>query len=165
MNKKWEIRRVSTPERIFDKIKEEMAQPVGVVLFGADCEFKNEVVGEVAKGLVNSALFRLGGDDLPSSYLKMQIPQRCTHPYFFVLGSLASSSHDVRHEWVQVIRSIGAKTVVGIYVKAKKKPIPFGKAMISVVRDKQVNQQIDAIEQSNPTADGLDYFVVIEEEG
>ena len=43
MKQKWEINRVSTPERIFNKIKLEMARPVGIVLFGADCEFKNEV--------------------------------------------------------------------------------------------------------------------------
>lgn len=165
MNKKWKVKTVSTPEQIFDKIREEMAQPVGVVLFGADCEFKSKTVGGVAKGLVNSALFRLGGDDLPSRYSKMRIPQRCTHPYFFVLYSSASSSHDVRHEWFQAIRSMGAKTVVGIYVKAKKKSIPFGKAIITVVRNMRFNRQIDAIEQSNPTAGGLvDCFVEIDEE-
>ena len=40
MDKKWEIRKVSTPERIFSKISEEMPRPVSILLFGADCEFK-----------------------------------------------------------------------------------------------------------------------------
>lgn len=31
---RWGIRQVSTLEDIFDKIKTEMAQPVGIVLFG-----------------------------------------------------------------------------------------------------------------------------------
>ncbi len=35
--------------------------------------------------------------------------------------------------------------------------------MISVARDEQSNRQIDAIEQSNPTADDPDYFIVVEE--
>lgn len=54
MSKKWEDRRVSTPERIFDEIKEEMAQPVGIVLFGADCDFKNEVLDAIVDGLRDS---------------------------------------------------------------------------------------------------------------
>ncbi len=45
--KKWQINRVSTPERIFDKVQKEMAQPVGVFVFGADCDFKNEIASEL----------------------------------------------------------------------------------------------------------------------
>lgn len=44
MRKKWEIDGVSISEQlVFDKIKA-MAQPVGVVLFGADYELKDEVL-------------------------------------------------------------------------------------------------------------------------
>lgn len=47
MSEKWQINRVSTPERIFDKIQNEMAQPVGVFVFGAGCDFKNEIASEL----------------------------------------------------------------------------------------------------------------------
>ena len=43
---RWEINRVSTPEHIFDKLKRRVAQPVGIILFGADCDFKSEIVEE-----------------------------------------------------------------------------------------------------------------------
>lgn len=44
MNEKWRISKVSTPERIFGKIREKMAQSVGIVMLGADCELKTEVL-------------------------------------------------------------------------------------------------------------------------
>ncbi len=157
MAKKWEIRRVSTPERIFNKIKEEMAQPVGIILFGADCDFKNEVIEEMIKSLPGLAFI-----PAPTSMKAMQ-NYNC-NVVTVMLSSKESADHGIRHELVKTMRNAGAKTVVGIYAKAKKKPIPFGKAMISVARDKQLNQQIAAIEQSHPTADGLDYFIVVEEE-
>lgn len=161
MNLRWEIRRVSTPERIFSKIKEEMAQPVGVVLFGADCDFKNEVLDTIVEELRGFA-----------DYYTTKAPSTDTLVWAFnshsavavMLNSDESSTHGLRHELVKVMRNAGAETVVGIYAKAKKKPIPFGKATISAAKDRRVNQQIDAIEQSNPTAGGLDYFIVVEEE-
>lgn len=50
MNQKWKTVAVSTPEETFDKIKKELPQPVGIVLFGADCDFKNEVYHGYRKG-------------------------------------------------------------------------------------------------------------------
>lgn len=157
---KWEINKVSTPERIFDKIKEEMAQPVGIVIFGADCEFKNEVYETMMKELQGLARYYTKRPDIATLTKAVETYSAVV----VMLGSDDSSQRELRHTLVNVMRNAGAKTVIGIYAKAKKKPIPFGKAMISVAKDKQVNQQIDAIEQSNPTADGLDYFIVVEEE-
>ncbi len=158
MNLRWEIRRVSTPERIFNKIKE-MAQPVGVVLFGADCDFKNEVKRTTWESLCTAYCF----PNAPGT-AELVNALKDNSMVIVTLNSDESSTHGLRHELVKVMRNAGAETVVGIYAKAKKKPIPFGKATISAAKDRRVNQQIDAIEQSNPTADGLDYFIVVEEE-
>lgn len=159
MELKWEIRRVSTPERIFSKIKE-MAQPVGIVLFGVDCDFKNEVLDTMVEELRGFARYYTTAPDTATLVRAIK-----GHSAVVVaLNSDESSTHGLRHELVKVMRNAGAETVVGIYAKAKKKPIPFGKATISAAKDRRVNQQIDAIEQSNPNADGLDYFVVVEEE-
>ncbi len=159
MNKRCEIREVSTLSTSSKRIKE-MAQPVGIVLFGADCGFKSEVLDVMVDGLRGFARYYTKAPD--TATLVRAIKNHLA--VVVMLNSDESSTHGLRHELVKVMRNAGAKTVVGIYVKAKKKPIPFGKAMISVARDKQVNHQIDAIEQSNPTADGLDYFIVVEEE-
>lgn len=161
MNKKWEIRRVSTSERIFNKIKEEMAQPVGIVLFGVDYDFKNEVLDAMVEELRGFARYYTKAPDTVT--LVRAIKDHLA--VVVMLDSDESSAHGLRHELVKVMRNAGVETVVGIYAKVKKIPIPVGKAMISAARDKQINKQITAIEQSNPTADGLDYFVVVEEEG
>ena len=158
MNQKWEIHRVSTSERIFDKINNEMAQPVGVVLFGADCEFKNEVQEDMMNALGGFAYHYTG---IPNTATIVRaLDERALT---VTLNSYESAMHNLRHELVEVMRNAGAKTIVGIYAKAEKISIPMGKAMVFVCRDKQINEQIDAIEQSNPTTDEFDYFIVAEE--
>lgn len=157
MNKKWEIRRVSTSERIFNKIKEEIAQPVGIVLFGADCDFKNEVLDTMVEELRGFARYYTKAPD--TATLVRAIKDHLA--VVVVLNSDESSTHELRHELVKVMRNAGAETVVGIYAKVSKEPI---RPLLSSLEKVESNKQITAIEQSNPTADGLDYFIVVEEE-
>lgn len=123
MNKKWEVRRVSAPERIFDKIKEEMAQPVGIIIFGADCKLKDEVVNKTISSLPGIAT---STNAAPTPTLVKYIQE-----------------HSM------------------IYAKVEKEPI---RPLMSSLEKVEFNKRVFAIEQSNPTADGLDYFIVVEEE-
>lgn len=159
MDKKWEIRKISTPERIFNKIKEEMAQPVGIVIFGADCDLKNEVLDTTMKEFQGFARYYTKAPD--AANLARSIKK---YPAIVVtLTSDESGIHSLRHELVKVMRNVGAETVVGIYAKCKKPaPLPGRGFLKSKTAD--LARQIVAIEQSNPTADGLDYFIVIEGE-
>ena len=157
MSKKWEIQRVSTSERIFDKIKEEMAQPVGIVLFGADCDFKNEVLDAIVDGLRGFARYYTKAPDTATLVRNIK-----NHSAVVVtLDSAESSTHGLRHELVKVMRNAGAGSVVGIYAKVDKVPV---RPLMSSLEKVEFNKQITAIEQSNPNADGLDYFIVVEEE-
>lgn len=123
MNKKWEVRRVSAPERIFDKTKEEMAQPVGIIIFGADCKLKDEVVNKTISSLPGIAT---STNAAPTPTLVKYIQE-----------------HSM------------------IYAKVEKEPI---RPLMSSLEKVEFNKRVFAIEQSNPTADGLDYFIVVEEE-
>lgn len=157
MNKKWEIRKVSTPEQIFDKIKEEMTQPVGIILFGADCDFKNEVLDTIVDGLRGFARYYTKTPDAATLARNIK-----NHPAVVVmLNANESSTHGLRHELVKAMRNAGAEAVVGIYAKVGKVPI---RPLMSNPEKVEYNKQITAIEQSNPNADGLDYFITIEEE-
>lgn len=158
MKLKWEIRRVSTPERIFNKIKEEMAQPVGIVLFGADGELKNKTLDAMMERLRGFADYHI--DKTPSTDNLIWTLDRYS-AVVVVLRSDESSTHGLRHKLVKMMRNAGAKTVVGIYAKVNKEPI---RPLVSSLEKVEFNKQITAIEQSDPTADGLDYFVVVEEE-
>ncbi len=152
---KWEINRVSTPERIFDKIKTEMARPVGIVIFGADCKLKDEVVNKTVSNLPGLAT---STNAAPTPTLVRHIQNHDI--VAVILTPEESAIHGLRHELVKVMRNAGAKTVVGIYAKAKKYS---PKALTRLPYASAVNQQSQAIEQSNPTADGLDYFIVVED--
>lgn len=77
------------------------------------------------------------------------------------LDSAESSTHGLRYELVKVMRNAGAGSVVGIYAKVDKVPV---RPLMSSLEKVEFNKQITAIEQSNPNADGLDYFIVVEEE-
>ena len=147
MNPRWEIKRVSTSERILDKIKTEMAQPVGIMICGADCEFKNEVVNEIECGLPGLVSY----DNTISALTLAGAVQDCSM-VAVILTTDESALHILRHGTVKVMRNAGAKSVVGIYVKS------------NCIMNQSLREQVEAIERTNPTADGLDYLVVITEE-
>ena len=154
---KWEINRVSTPERIFEKIKTELAQPVGVVLFGADCDFKNEVKNMMKSEL--RGLIRCYANAPNTAALVKAFKKHSA--VAVVLNTEESSSHELRHELVKVMQNAGAVSVVGIYAKAEKYS---PKALVRIPGAAAKNRQIAEIEQSNPTVDGLDYLIVVHEE-
>jgi len=158
MDKKWEINRVSTPERIFDKIKTEMAQPVGIVFFGADCDFKNEVLDAMVEELRGFDCYYTEAPDTAALMKAIQVHSAVA----VTLNSEESSMHSLRQELVKAMRNAGAKTVVGVYAKSEKIPI---RSLTSSLEDAKFNRQVAAIKRSNPTADGLDYFVVVGKEG
>ncbi len=159
MNQRWEINRVSTPERILDKIKTEMAQPVGIVIIGADSDFKNEIVEQMMSKLQG---FTCCFTKTPDT---VAIIKALRHRAMaVVLDSVESGMHDLRHELVKVMRNAGAKTVVGFYVKAQMpQPLP-GRGFMSRPDLKLLRKTIQQLEANPPTADGLDYFITISAE-
>lgn len=133
MGIKWENSRVSTPERIFYDIQNKMAQPVGVMLFGSDCRFKNEVYNECSVQLPGIATNT--EEDLRSTNMvSLRQPLSEGRSVLAVLDSEASISRECRHQVVVGLREMGAKSVVGIYAKTEESLI-------------------------SPTADGLDDFI------
>ena len=159
MDTRWEIDRISTPERIFAKVKTEMAQPVGIVFFGAYCDFRNEVLDTMLKELGEFARYYTTVPDTPTLVRAIQNHSAVA----VILNSEKSGLHGLRHELVKVMKNAGAATVVGIYAKATKAPLrrrlPF-----FLSPQTKFDKQLAAIEKSHPTADGLDYFIVVEEE-
>lgn len=162
MKTKWEISRVSTPERVLEKIKEDLARPVGIILFGVDCDFKKEVI---------KALTTEFGDDLVcDTYVgattrHMQQSFEASRNYMIDLNSADSANHDVRHQCVLNLKNFGAKCVVGVYAKARQISKIVVPPLTNATKQTKFNNQICAIEDSNPTPEGLDYLITIEEGG
>lgn len=159
MNKRWEIRKVSTPEHIFDKIKEEVARPVGIIVFGVDCDFKNEVVDAMVEELRGFAHYHSKYPGIDT--LIWEFNDRAA--VVVVLNSESSMTHRLRHELVQTMRNAGAKTIIGIYAKATApQPLPSRGYLKSQLARRKNTAEVLA--KDPPTADGLDYFIVVEEE-
>ncbi len=158
MSQKWEINRVSTPERIFEEIKEEMVQPIGIVLFGADCDLKDEVYMNCVEQIPNLATGYGGKGNMSLRAAKQPFSEG--RSVLTMMHGQASGDHLQRHETVQALRDLGAKSVIGIY--AKYKPIWLGDRKKS--DEDLANAQSWALLNHPPTADGLDCFIVVEEE-
>lgn len=155
--KKWEINRVSTPERIFEKIKEEMARPVGIILFGADCNFKNEAVKDLQIGLSDAAKTFYGA---PSTHEMVELVHSSAVS-LFVLNSMESTDRELRHECIKVMRRTGVKTVVGVYVKVKKPWPLLGRNFIGRPDLQLLKTTVRKLLQNPPTADEVDYLIIV----
>lgn len=110
----YEINKVSTIEELIDEIDHKLPQPVGVMLFGADSELKKQVLRELQSGLwraeVSYSVLDVHGVSKLVSFCKVSI---------FVLSSMESADHEIRHKCVTSLCDLGARTIVGIHAKAK----------------------------------------------
>lgn len=154
MDSKWEEIRVSMPEQIFDAIKAEMAWPIGIMVFGADCDLKSEVLDVIMRELQSLARYYTS---VPDTATLVGAVRRHS-AVVVVMNAEESAMHGLRHELVKVMRNAGAVSVVGIYVKADKVSV---RPLMSNPEKAELNKQVTAIERSNPTADGLDRMIVV----
>lgn len=152
MSRKWEMKEVSTPEQIFDKVKTEMERPVGIVIFGADDSFSNEVLSDVMGILQGNA--RYYAKKVDASALTQAFKIHST--VVALLDPKISSNKSKRREFVQLMQTSGARTLIGIHAKVRKMPmmhLEYG------AEAAEMNHRISTIKRSDPASDGYDYFI------
>lgn len=154
MEQIWELHRISTPERIVSKIRNELPQPAGVIVYGVDCDFKRNTVQKFILGLDHPiALYGMPGAAELAELTRQQ------HSIIMVPNSETAAQASWRHMLISLIRSLGFKTIVGVYAQPGKQrlwqPLPTMKRI-------RFNQQLAAIERSKPAMDDLDYFVTVQ---
>ncbi len=161
MQDKWEINRISTPERIIRKIKEGMAQPVGIVLFGVDCDFKNEVLEMLFEGLSCFYYHRIPRATVLTSSFK-----GCSNEILVVLNTDESVAKGLRQGLTEAMSDVGAKTVVGIYARARRRSwwrfllrLNFGE----VRKRRKFNEMLGLLEKNPPKVGEFDYLVFVDE--
>lgn len=159
MEAKWSIGKISTPERIFAKIAQEMPQPVGIVIFGADCDLKDDAYRRCVEQIPNLATGYGGKGNMALRAAKWPLSQG--RSVVTVMTENASSHHAERQQVITALQDMGAKSVVGVYAKPSKRPI---RPLMSSLQDVEFNKTVSAIEGSNPTADDLSYFVVVKDD-
>lgn len=148
MSTRWEEKRVSTTEEVFAKINS-LPQPVGIVVFGADCELKDDVLMECQRRVSNLAS---GYRDVISASIICGF--NAGQSIMVAMDSDMSGDRKQRHRIVTTLRDFGAKSVVGIYVKYS--PIWLGDK--KVTENNIANEQAWALINRPPTADGLDAY-------
>jgi len=140
-------------------INNKMAQPVGIVLFGADCELKDEVyrncveqVRDLAVGYGGKGSKTLGSAE--QAFLEGK-------NVLTVMRGEPSGDRRLRQRIVMMLRDLGAESVVGIYARAPLKSI---RTLLPPIEDVEANKQITRLMQNPPTAGGLGCPLVICEE-
>lgn len=149
----WEMRRVSTSEEIFEVITKKLPQPVGIVVFGADCGLKDETYMECEERIPNLATGYGGKGSMPLRAAKQ--PLSDGRSVLTVMHGNSSGVHKERHDVVTALRELGAKSVVGIYAKAKADP----NLCRSVAEFQALCAQVQRLAKCPPTAEGLDLFL------
>lgn len=115
---RWEVSKVRTKtEELMAEIML-LPQPVGIVLLGDDCEFKNEIVGRFSK----ICGVRVSWDMYPVATIGNIISAfEQQENYLIMLNAPESRSYDTRKQCVYTLRDCGAKSIVGVYIAPTKK--------------------------------------------
>jgi len=146
----WVIQKVSDPERIFKEINDEMEHPVGVLVFGANSDKKMQVVSNLSHCLKKS--FKINNaseEDLKKAGDMFDFTPNGT--LIAVLSGVSSTRHEKRHKMVQIMKEIGMKTVVGVYVEIDP----------DIEYPIEVNTVAELLNKNPPTADGLKCLISI----
>lgn len=117
MTTSWEVSEICTTEAISAKVAS-MPQPVGIVLFGDDGDFKNEVIKEFFKTL-KVRTFRDFYSCATVRDIMAAFERRDN--YLVILKDLESRSYDARRQCILMLRTCGAKSVIGVYVSYAKR--------------------------------------------
>lgn len=154
MSDNWEMRRVSTSEEVFEVITKRLPQPVGIVLFGADCDSKDEAYMECVERIPNLAT-GYGSEGNISLHTAKQ-PLSDGRSVLTVMSGSSSGMHEERRNVIRTLRELGAKSVVGIYAEAEADPNLYR----SVAEFQALCAQLRWISGCPPTAEGLDLFLI-----
>ncbi len=156
MDEKWRVGRVSTPECIFDKISTRMAQPVGIILIGADCDLKDEVFMTCVERIPNLATGYGGKGNLSLRGAKRPLGEG--RSVLTVMYGDSSGHLKERRDVVEALRDLGAKTVVGIYAKTEASP----EQCKNIADFQAMNTQVQRLKNHPPKDEEFDYLITQE---
>lgn len=156
MSRKWESIQGCTSGKIFDMVERTIAQPLGIMVFGADGESKTEAINTIRRELGPIKCY----DETPDTATLVNALKE-HRIIVIVLNTKESAMRDLRRELVKVMRNAGAKGVIGLYVKAAKAPLEGAPTLGGLIGNADLNKQLAIIDQSKPYAtDGLDCLIV-----
>ena len=154
----WECTLESKKEIGFKKALREMNElkaPIGIAVFGADCDFKQRIIEVIHREIVDSTI-PINDNDWDGGMNDVGFSQ------LIYLNGDDSGLHERRHKLVERLRNTTWCThVVGIYIKTE--PLHAADNNAITEEDALFNQQSQQLIDAPPTPDGLDYFITVSE--
>lgn len=154
MNKNWEINKVSTCERVAQKITERMERPVVILNLGPP----GPVAADATKGLLDNIHVPMtcASEVLSNGDVSKVAQWMLEYPVsMYSLRSPKMLDRDFRHSCVESFRKAGAKTVVGLFTESSD-GVLTGQSMPEGAGDD--------FTRSVPTADEFDYLITVTKE-
>ena len=148
LNSTWEFRKVctSSPD-IMDRLAK-LQEPVGVVIFGPQCGEMVNIAFMIRDALANT---RIG-----PNFESLETDLRLGFNVIVIMDGESSCSHKCRHEMFTKLKAAGARTLVGVYVKWAT-TVHEG----STEQREQFARQVKKLRRNPPTADGIDYLLIV----
>lgn len=160
MIKKWKNgEEPSTLEEIMAAIQR-LPHPVGIMLIGADCSVKHEVLEEILDQLDSSEWDFGSYGESNSDRLKNVLGNG--RSLVLTLNSRESASRGHRHQCVGYLRHCGAARVVGAYVELNQldwSEDDQQRAQSNAVAKTVFDEAVDSLRQLPPNQDGLDMLI------
>ncbi len=159
MGEKWLETKVSMSEAVLAKITE-LPQPVGIVLFGADCELKEEVYQKCTQCIPKLATGYGGKGNLPTRAAKRPLSEG--QSVLTVMFGESASDHLLRLSAIQALKDLGAKTVVGIYAKSEIPATSPNGGYYPKREVVKIARQVRALLENPPLAGEFDHSIIVE---
>ena len=148
MDSVWEFKKICRSELDVTSGLENLPRPVGIVIFGPGSYKKFVFAVKIKDAIENctinpheliiNTLFETG-----RSVIK-------------IMDSESSCSHKCRHEVFTGLKTAGAKTLVGVYVK-----YPDNMDGYRAEKREQLERQFRRLRHNPPTPEGIDYLITI----
>lgn len=163
MELSWEERKVSTVEEIFAKIKTEMPQPVGIVIFGVDDNLREKTVE-----MVKHELSGFSGPVLHLSKMaeitRFRMALKNQGVVTLTMDSRESRRSDLLDEAIKKMRKAGVKSLIGCYAKVEESTIRSARRSITLQARMRALQDAQAMENSHPDRHDFDKFYEVTEQ-
>ena len=150
------------PEEALAEINHDFYRPLSVVIFGADSGLKAKTYKGFRRQLLGGPLSFDRHGLSPTYHGKVKTFFHEGRPVLVCMSGDDSMRHGARHKLVKQLRALGSRTIVGVYVEVDRSDkIDFSAIDNSGLTHPAYYRQIDKFRQDPPTADGLNFYLVI----
>ena len=154
----WDVSIISTFKEVIAGINW-LDAPAGILLFGADSDFKDQVHEKFLNNIIG--IVEIDVSDLPQADSIGTASAPNGWNTLVVLTGDDSTDHAKRHHTVEALKRMGAKALIGVYVK--QKPIYRESVIRPSGKCRKFNNQVVALLRTPPTLDGLNQLITISE--